>query len=131
MDTMENDMRITPEDELLVRSFFEDNMKEIEDDGFSERVMRRLPSPVMRLNRIWTAICSCVGLLWLVHELSRWQPHNVRNAVARFVWELLEDLSGHVMHADLSSDNLLMVAATAVTVTIIMAYAVWEERRNL
>ena len=30
-------------DDKLIRSFFEDNKKEIEDNGFSHKVMRKLP----------------------------------------------------------------------------------------
>lgn len=50
-------------DELIVRKFFEENKVDIPDDGFSRRVMRRLPDRARRLNRIWTAVCVLSGLL--------------------------------------------------------------------
>ncbi len=50
-------------DELLVRKFFEENKTELPDDGFSRRVMRRLPDRARRLNRIWTAVCLLLGVL--------------------------------------------------------------------
>lgn len=53
-------------DELLVRRFFEDNVPDVPDDGFTRRVMRRLPDRERRLSRIWTAVCSAVGVLLLV-----------------------------------------------------------------
>lgn len=50
-------------DELLVRKFFDENKIELPDDGFSRRVMRRLPDRARRLNRIWTAVCLLLGAL--------------------------------------------------------------------
>ena len=50
-------------DELLVRRFFDENKIELPDDGFSCRVMRRLPDRARRLNRRWTAVCLLLGAL--------------------------------------------------------------------
>ena len=52
-------------DELLVRKFFEDNAVEVPDDGFTRRVMRRLPDRERRLSRIWAAVCAVAGVLML------------------------------------------------------------------
>jgi hypothetical protein len=49
-------------DEELVMQFFESNRIEIDDDGFSKRVMSQLPSRSVRLNRIWTAACWIIGI---------------------------------------------------------------------
>ena len=53
-------------DELLVRKFFEENKVELADDGFSQRVMRRLPDRTRRLSRIWAAVCTLAGILMCV-----------------------------------------------------------------
>ena len=53
-------------DELLVRKFFEDNAVEVPDDGFTRRVMRRLPDRERRLSRIWAAVCAVAGVLMLL-----------------------------------------------------------------
>lgn len=54
---------IDDRDELLVRKFLDENKIELPDDGFSRRVMRRLPDCARRLNRIWTAVCLVAGAL--------------------------------------------------------------------
>lgn len=53
-------------DELLVKKFFDENKIEIPDNGFSRRVMRRLPDRMRRLNRIWTAVCIALGVIMCV-----------------------------------------------------------------
>lgn len=53
-------------DEQLIQMFFAEQRQDIADDGFSRRVMRQLPSKAWQLNRIWTAICSIVGILLFV-----------------------------------------------------------------
>ena len=55
-------MDMTDNNEQLIQDFFAEHMPEIEDNGFTERVMRRLPVPVRRINRIWTAICAAAGV---------------------------------------------------------------------
>jgi len=50
-------------DEQLIQMFFAEQRQDIPDQGFSRRVMRQLPSRAWQLNRIWTAICSVVGIL--------------------------------------------------------------------
>lgn len=89
-------------DELLVRKFFEENKAELPDDGFSQRVMRRLPDRARRLNRIWTAVCVVAGVLmcfafnWingLVAVLNGWvselQLHVGHYVIFYAVWLLL------------------------------------------
>lgn len=53
-------------DELLVKRFFEENRIEMPDDGFSRRVMRRLPGSTKRISRIWTAVCAAVAVLFFI-----------------------------------------------------------------
>ena len=52
-----NGERILPEEEQLIGRFFAENTVELQDCGFTNRVMRRLPDRSVCLNRIWTAIC--------------------------------------------------------------------------
>lgn len=49
-------------DDRLVAQFFEEHKVEIEDDGFSRRVMNQLPGGVRRASRIWTFVCTVVGI---------------------------------------------------------------------
>lgn len=49
-------------DDILIKKFFDENITEIEDNGFSHRVMRRLPGRTSRINRIWTLFCAALGI---------------------------------------------------------------------
>ena len=47
---------VSTADEQLIRQFFTERMSEIPDDGFTQRVMNRLPSRTEQwLNRLWIA----------------------------------------------------------------------------
>lgn len=50
-------------DDILVKKFFSENRIDVPDDGFSKRVMRRLPNRTRRISRLWTAVCVVVGLM--------------------------------------------------------------------
>ena len=41
-------------DDKLLQQFFSDNRKEIEDNGFSRRVMHHLPDRYYRISQLWT-----------------------------------------------------------------------------
>lgn len=49
---------LQPSDEELIGKFFAEQTFDVPDQGFSSRVMRRLPGSTVRLNRIWTAVCA-------------------------------------------------------------------------
>lgn len=74
-------------DDELLRSFLAPARVDIADDGFTRRVMRRLPIRQNRLAKIWTAVCmlafAVVFLLlhgWemfqlaIVHILQNFSP---------------------------------------------------------
>lgn len=50
----------------LLEQFFADNRKEITDDGFTRRVMHRLPSHSRHLSQIWTVFCFTLALVLFV-----------------------------------------------------------------
>lgn len=50
-------------DEILIKKFFNENMPEIEDRGFSERVMSSLPRRTAFMNRFWGAVCTTAGII--------------------------------------------------------------------
>jgi hypothetical protein len=49
-------------DEQLLAQFFAEHPIEVEDRGFTNRVMRRLPDRSRKLNRIWTVICALAAV---------------------------------------------------------------------
>ena len=55
------------DNELLDRFFETARQMEIADDGFTERVMRRVPSRnTQTLSRLWTVFCVALGVLLFV-----------------------------------------------------------------
>lgn len=53
-------------DDKLLKDFFDNNRQEIEDNGFSRRVLHRLPSHSRRLAQIWTTFCFTLALVLFV-----------------------------------------------------------------
>ena len=53
---------MTESDEQMLIRFFDENRQEIEDNGFTARVSRQLPSRAEKLSRIWSVICWIVGI---------------------------------------------------------------------
>ena len=60
-------------DETLVSQFMHAQRHEMVDDGFSRRVMRKLPNRAERISRIWTLFCvACFVLLFML--CRGWEP---------------------------------------------------------
>lgn len=61
------------DNDMLLRQFFSEAAQQtIADNGFTERVMRRLPSRINWFNRLWTAFCIVVfAVLFVV--LHGWE----------------------------------------------------------
>lgn len=60
------DELLSPQDEALLERFFSQQRAEIQDHGFSHRVMRQLPSRNNKLNRWWTAFCIMLGIVFFI-----------------------------------------------------------------
>ena len=57
-------MDMIEDNDLLLRQLFSEAAQQtIEDNGFTERVMRRLPVRVNWFTRLWTAFCILLALL--------------------------------------------------------------------
>ncbi len=54
------------ENDKLLASFFAEHKREIADNGFSRRVLRRLPNRSHRLSQIWTMCCFTLAFVLLV-----------------------------------------------------------------
>ena len=68
---------MTDNDNLLIEKFFKQAaQQQIEDRGFTERVMQNLPErrveQVRRLSRLWTIFCGVVGVA-MFFLLGGWQ----------------------------------------------------------
>jgi len=50
-------------DDKLLQKFFSDNRKEIEDNGFSRRVMHHLPDRYNRISQLWSLFCFTLAVV--------------------------------------------------------------------
>lgn len=50
-------------DDKLLQQFFSDNRKEIEDNGFSRRVMHHLPDRYYRISQLWSLFCFTLAVV--------------------------------------------------------------------
>ena len=71
INTEENRETITS-DEALLEDFFNNCQQEIDDNGFTEKVMKGLPVSASWLNKIWTIVCVMTGIafLYFTHALQ-------------------------------------------------------------
>ena len=60
------DELLSAQDEALLERFFSQQRAEIQDHGFSRRVMRQLPSRNNKLNRWWTVFCVTLGIVFFI-----------------------------------------------------------------
>ena len=70
-------MVMTDKDNIMIEEFFKQAaQQQIEDNGFTERVMMNLPETsaerVRRLSRLWTIFCGVVGVV-LFFVFGGWQ----------------------------------------------------------
>ena len=67
-------MDMTEIDDKLLQQFFEPaRQQQIEDNGFTERVLNCLPDKSIQLSHYWTAFCLAVGLILFV-VYRGWEP---------------------------------------------------------
>ncbi|MBQ7422271.1 MAG: DUF5056 domain-containing protein [Prevotella sp.] len=127
-------------DDQLLAQFFAEQVHEIEDNGFTERVLRQLPARSARLNRIWTAICVAIGLLMLYFNIANYDIERLKKDGLHLVNDLIIQLYGFMNHAgetflshiqtvDLSRQSLMTVAIGVATLTALAVYNVVQEER--
>ncbi|MCD8167510.1 MAG: DUF5056 domain-containing protein [Bacteroides sp.] len=59
-------------DDKSLELFFKEHRQEMEDNGFTRRVISRLPERSWKLSRIWVVFCSVIGisLFWYLDGLA-------------------------------------------------------------
>ena len=79
---------MTEDNDLLLQQFFSDAARQqIADNGFTERVMQRLPSRINWFNRLWTMFCIVVfAVLFVV--CHGWELLSVQLEVLLRTWTL-------------------------------------------
>ena len=65
-------------DDKLLQQFFSDNRKEIEDNGFSRRVMHHLPNRYYRISQLWSLFCFTLAVVLFLFSTACslcWGPY--------------------------------------------------------
>lgn len=118
---MEKDKLNKTDDELL-EHFFGVSHFELPDEGFSSRVMQRLPQRARRMNQIWTTVCFAVAMALFVlfdgvAELRTMASNILGNAI------------GHIVSVQLNLYTLLLPLAALSILSLVGAYNVLANRR--
>lgn len=66
-------MTETTDNQLLEQFFSEARQQTMADDGFTERVVQRLPDRAIRQSRYWTACCVAIGVVLFI-VFKGWEP---------------------------------------------------------
>ncbi|MBO4825692.1 MAG: DUF5056 domain-containing protein [Prevotella sp.] len=85
LNIQEPDMLLSEQDEQMLEMFFSDQRTEIQDHGFSRRVMRQLPSRGNKLSRWWTVLCTIVGVAFFIFIRGWEQLANALTVAVRTV----------------------------------------------
>ena len=98
-------------DEALLQQFFADSARmDIADDGFTDRLMRRLPEEVdarcYRLYRLWTAamVAVCVAVFFFVNGFQLLKLR-VCGAVGGFLGDVAHAVQDRVASCSLSASG--------------------------
>lgn len=67
LNIADEQMALSNADEQMIQMFFADHQEAIPDDGFSQRVMKKIPtSRTRRLERWWQVACLVMGVIFIV-----------------------------------------------------------------
>ena len=128
IDLTGTDSLLTPADEQLVDNFFATQSQGVvADNGFSERVMHRLPTTrKYRLNRIWTMACSVVGvvMLWLMNGFSVFV-----SGLQNLVGDLIGAVAAFVVSCHVSP--LLVICSLVVLGVVGLVNAIGSEEQYI
>lgn len=104
--------------ELLEQLFRPMKEMQVADDGFSQRVMQRLPQRDVRsLSRLWTAFCIVIGVILFIA---------IRG------WELLGYAMLMLLNNPPSQQQMLAAAASLIAIgTIAIGELVVRERYSM
>lgn len=113
-------MVMTDNDDKLIASFFERHaIDELPDNGFSERVMSRLPSSgysrPIAVNSICNAVCAvaCAVLFLCLDGIGM---------VRQMLVDLLADLLGSVVSINLNAASIVVVVVSVITLSCLAIY---------
>ena len=120
MENMTNKQMLS--DDELVAMFFEENKQELADDGFSHRVMEQLPTRMVRLSRIWTAVCSVLGIVFLI-----WVDGLA--LLKGLIMNAFGNIGGFLSSVDLSGTSPLLILAAMTVCAMLIGWNVVADRK--
>lgn len=110
-------------DDKRIEKFFAQHQPGIPDNGFSKRVMDKLPMPIEHKNRLWVAFCWLAGVaLFLVF--------NGLSAVHHVLLMMGEELLLLVRSFSLAPTSLFYYFAAFAVLSLVTAYNVVMEERG-
>lgn len=114
-------MDMTEKDNDLLLRFFHEHRQEIADNGFSQRVMRRLPAPALApgQSRLWRAVCLTAGLVFFffTHGWEQLLP----------IFRILYGECSVALHSvHITASTLLVLLGILSTLAVVAAYNVWD-----
>lgn len=91
-------------DDILLMKFFDGQRQDIADDGFSQKVMQRIPQQSARPYIIWQLICTVAGIVvfFLAGGIDTLRTALVNSVV---------NMAAYVLSVDLSAVSPLMIYA--------------------
>ena len=92
---------------------------EVEDNGFTKQVMKRLPQPAQRWSKIWTVACwvAVIFLFFLLDGV---------NAVNTAFMHVTGDLSGMLVSFQFDGFSPFIIYLGVLSATAVIAYNVIE-----
>lgn len=106
-------------DEQLVEQFFAEHIVEIADNGFTKKVMKRLPQSALRWNKLWTAGC------WAAAILLFFLLDGINSVKAAFI-HVTGDLLGMLASFQFDSFSPFIIYLGILSTTAVIAYNVIE-----
>lgn len=105
------------DNDKLITQFFAQHRQTIANDGFSQEVMRRVSSRAVRQNKMWVALCWCLGIILFFF-------FNGIATVQVMLLHIGKDLFGIISAVDLSSCNPFIFYIGLCTLALVGAYNV-------
>jgi hypothetical protein len=118
---MYNNNDIKNDDELLIQ-FFNAAKQEINDNGFSARVMRHIPQHAKRMNQIWTTVCFALGMaLFILFD----GIEDLRTLGSN----IMSNIVGYLSSIDLTVLSPTLIIGTIATLGIVWLYHILSIQR--
>ena len=116
-------MALSNADEQMLQAFFADQQEEIPDDGFSQRVMKKIPTSTTRhLERCWQVACLVLGMAFIVSTqlLTSLQDSLFASKVAALM--MLSKITHVLSETLLQPQQLLMMIGAGFVVLCVWGY---------